>query len=71
MNLMAKTKVIGTREIQKILKENGFWVERTKGSHERWTNGPLSVTIITNTDAFKLKTLRSVYRQAGLPWPPS
>lgn len=27
---MAKTKVIGTREIQKILKENGFWVEQQK-----------------------------------------
>jgi predicted RNA binding protein YcfA (HicA-like mRNA interferase family) len=67
---MPKTKVIGTREMHKILKKNGFWLERTSASHERWTNGPLNITVIANTAAFKIKTLRSMFRQAGLPWPP-
>ena len=29
-------KVYNDREIKRILKENGYHVERTKGDHEIW-----------------------------------
>jgi predicted RNA binding protein YcfA (HicA-like mRNA interferase family) len=68
---MPKTKAVTARELQRILSVEGFVQTQTKGSHERWTHQDgRRVTLLGNVREYKLGTLRSIYRQADLKWPP-
>lgn len=57
------------RELQKLLEHDGWYVGRTRGSH-RQLRHPLKTGTVTlsghPSDTVHPKTLKSVFRQAGL-----
>lgn len=54
----------------KILEADGWQLQRVKGSHHqfRHPSKPGLVTVPHPRAEVALPTLRSIYRQAGLPW---
>ena len=57
------------RELLKLLKNDGWGVDRTRGSHRQLTHPtkPGTVTVSGHeTDDIHPKTLKSALRQAGL-----
>lgn len=54
----------------KLLEADGWGLARTKGSHHQFKhpNKPGTVTVPHPKAELPLPTLRSIYRQAGLPW---
>lgn len=67
---MPKTPSLSSRDIAKLLSEAGFVKVRQTGSHMHWANGEKRVTIPAGRKDIKTGTLRSIFRQAGLAWPP-
>ena len=58
------------KELLKLLKKNGFIVERQSGSHVILTKQAeqlLRVTIPIHDKDLKIKTLQSILKQANLP----
>lgn len=55
------------------LEADGWYLARTKGSHHQFRHPtkPGVVTIPHPSKAFAMGTYRSIYRQAGWPWPPN
>ena len=62
------------RDIEKRLRKEGWYVARHHGTdHRQWKHPGKSGTVTVNGkggDDIGGKLLRSVYRQAGWPWPP-
>lgn len=60
------------RELLKLLENDGWYVERTRGSHRqlRHASKPGTVTVSGHpSDTVHPKTLKSALRQAGLEDP--
>jgi len=37
-------------DLEKLLRKNGWWLERHGGNHDVWTNGELHETIARHTE---------------------
>jgi predicted RNA binding protein YcfA (HicA-like mRNA interferase family) len=63
---------MGSREIIARLKRDGWRRVRRKGSHQQFRHPgkPGLVTVPHPQRDFPAGTLRSIFRQAGWPWPP-
>lgn len=57
-------------DVIKLLEADGWVLQRVKGSHHQFKHGskPGLVTVPHPRTDVALPTLRSIYRQAGLPW---
>jgi len=51
-------------EVKAVLKQHGFFLVRQSGSHQRWTNGRVSVTVSTNCAS--RHTANAIMKQAGI-----
>ena len=60
------------REIEKILKADGWRLKTTKGSHCQYVHSakPGKVTVPRRAGDVDIRTARSIFRQAGIEWPP-
>jgi predicted RNA binding protein YcfA (HicA-like mRNA interferase family) len=67
---MQKTPSLSSRDVVRLLTDAGFEMTRQRGSHMRFVKGALDVTVPAGRKDMNLRTLRSIFRQAGLPWPP-
>jgi len=66
-------KSFTSQEIKRRLEADG-WVEvRVTGSHHHFKHPakPGLVTLVHPLRDIKIGTLRSMFRQAGWPWPPT
>lgn len=65
-----KLRSISSREVERILRRNGFKLERSRGSHRQYigfVNGQKRrVTVIADQESFTVRTLSSMIRQSGL-----
>ena len=63
---------MNSREIIRRLRADGWVVVRVKGSHWQFKHPdkPGLVTVPHPQRDFPAGTLRSIFRQAGWPWPP-
>ena len=57
-------------EVIKMLEADGWALRRVKGSHHQFKHPtkPGLVTVPHPRSDMAVATLRSIYRQAGLPW---
>ena len=57
--------------IEKTLKDNGFRLDRSSGSHFVWKNDETGRTapVPHHKQPLPIGTLLSIYKQAGLPKP--
>ena len=67
---MPKTPALSTRDVIKALSDAGFEQTHQTGSHMRFVKGNFRVTVPAGRKDMNLGTLRSIWRQAGLEWPP-
>jgi predicted RNA binding protein YcfA (HicA-like mRNA interferase family) len=65
-------KSYSSREIERIVRDAGWVFLRQTGSHRHFghRNLPGTVTIPAGRKSIPTGTLRSIFRQAGLEWPP-
>ena len=66
---MGKLKVLSSKEVCKILEQNGFQVVRQKGSHivMQKKAGETTITVpVPNHSEIKIGTLQSIIRQSKL-----
>jgi predicted RNA binding protein YcfA (HicA-like mRNA interferase family) len=54
------------REVQKILRANGFTRTGSRGSHEQWEKGAQKVTVDTAIDDYGIDLMQSMIRQSGM-----
>lgn len=56
------------KELQKILKEDGWYLDRTKGSHQQYKHPEKkgTVTVPLHKSDLPIKTAKSILKQAGL-----
>jgi predicted RNA binding protein YcfA (HicA-like mRNA interferase family) len=61
-----------SREIITAIEADGWRLDRVKGSHHQFRHPTKSgtVTVPHPTKDLPIGTVRSIYRQAILPWPP-
>ncbi|QJT11183.1 type II toxin-antitoxin system HicA family toxin [Oceanidesulfovibrio marinus] len=59
-----------SREVIQRLRDAGFEHVSTKGSHKKFRRGDKMVIVPDPKKDIPAGTLRSIYRQADLPWPP-
>jgi predicted RNA binding protein YcfA (HicA-like mRNA interferase family) len=61
-----------SRELLRILRQDGWMEIAQEGSHRQFKHPtkPGKVTLQHPRKDIPPKTLRSIYRQAQLPWPP-
>jgi predicted RNA binding protein YcfA (HicA-like mRNA interferase family) len=61
-----------SREIITAIEADGWRLDRVKGSHHQFRHPTKSgtVTVPHPTKDLPIGTVRSIYRQATLPWPP-
>ena len=61
-------KSYSSREVIKILKENGWYLKRIEGSHHHFLNHnkPGLVTVKHPDKDIPIETLKSIERQSGL-----
>lgn len=62
-----------SRDVIDKLRADGWTHKATKGSHQQWEHPtkPGKVTLPHPRKDIPRGTLRSIYRQADWPWPPS
>jgi predicted RNA binding protein YcfA (HicA-like mRNA interferase family) len=66
---MAKAE--GSKEVERKLKLEGFAFQRQNGSHMVFRHPDGRTAIVpAGRKALPTGTLRSIYKQANLPWPP-
>lgn len=55
-----------------LLKADGWMIKAQEGSHTQWVHPVKAgkVTVPHPKRDLPIKTVRSVFRQAGWPWPP-
>ena len=56
-----KYKVYSNREVETILKNNGYTVDRQRGDHITWTNGESTITINKNPNPMVVRRLFKTY----------
>ena len=63
---------VTSRDIITRLKANGWELANVRGSHHQYKHPQQSgrVTVPHPKKDFPRGTLRSIFRQAGWPWPP-
>ncbi len=61
-------KAYSSREIVKILLEDGWYIERVKGDHHQFKhhNKTGSVTVPHPKKNLPVKTVKSIFNQAGI-----
>ncbi|HMN37560.1 MAG TPA: type II toxin-antitoxin system HicA family toxin [Hyphomicrobium sp.] len=61
-----------SKDLIKKLEADGWVLSRVKGSHHQFRHPtkPGIVTVMHPSKDFAPGTYRSIYRQAGWPWPP-
>ena len=62
------------REALRLLRRDGWTQERQRGGHRqlKHPSKPGTVTVAgAPNEAVDVGTLRNIFRQAGLPWPPA
>ncbi len=67
---MAKLLPLSAREVIKILSDNGFSVEKQKGSHiklKKRDGGCVRTVIVPNYPEIGPMVMNSIIRQSGLP----
>ena len=59
-----------SREVEDLLKADGWTVIAIRGSHQQWSHPSKAgrVTLVTGSRDIPIGTLRSIYRQAGWNW---
>ena len=64
------TKGLSSREVIRMLKDDGWILVRTTGDHHHFTHATKRgvVTVTHPRKDIGIKTLRSIYRQAGWDW---
>lgn len=64
---------MNSRDIIRTLEADGWTLDRVNGSHHHFRHtGKLgTVTVPHPKKDLPTGTVRSIYRQAGLPWPPA
>ncbi len=65
-------KSYSSREIERMLGDEGWQFARQTGSHRHFYHPtkPGTATVPAGRERIPTATLRSIFRQAGLPWPP-
>jgi predicted RNA binding protein YcfA (HicA-like mRNA interferase family) len=60
------------REVEKIIKQDGWQYLTTDGSHYQYRHAtkPGKVTIPYHSGELDIKTVKSIMRQAGIAWRP-
>lgn len=63
-------KSLSSRDVIEMLKADGWYPVNTEGSHHQFKHGtkPGRVTVKHPEKDIHIKTLRSIYRQAGWNW---
>lgn len=61
-------KSFSSREILKILKDDGWYIVEVEGDHYQYKHPTKTgkVTVIHPTKDYKRKTLLSIFKQAGI-----
>jgi predicted RNA binding protein YcfA (HicA-like mRNA interferase family) len=61
-----------SKELIKLIEAAGWTLDRVKGSHHQFRHPTRSGTVTVPHPVKDLPkgTIRSIYRQAELPWPP-
>jgi predicted RNA binding protein YcfA (HicA-like mRNA interferase family) len=64
-------KPLNARQVEAILRENGFWLVGSRGSHFKWRNAAGRATSVPHHGnmAIPQGTLLSIFRQAGITPP--
>ncbi len=65
-------KSYSTKELAKMLRDDGWILKRTVGAHSQWkhTDRPGTVTLQSGQRDIRIANVRSIFRQAGWKWPP-
>lgn len=58
-------KISSHKEMIKLLKKNGFYIERT-GKHDKWTNGSKSVFVPNNHCNFSRVLAERLMKEVNL-----
>ena len=60
--------LVTPKELLKVLKKDGWYVDRIRGSHHmlKHTNKDSRVTVPVHKEDLKPKTLHTILKQAGL-----
>jgi predicted RNA binding protein YcfA (HicA-like mRNA interferase family) len=60
------------KEVVDILKKNGWRLVKIKGSHHHFkhpfTKGKVTVPYVKSSEKIKIKTLKSIFKQAGIDY---
>lgn len=61
-------KSYSSREVMQILKDDGWYIVNTEGSHYQLKHPTKKgrVTVIHPTKDYDIKTLKTIFKQAGL-----
>ena len=61
-------KSYSSKEVLKILQDDGWYLVNQAGSHHQFKHPtkPGKVTVIHPTKDYKIKTLKTIFKQAGL-----
>jgi len=59
-------KLLSSKQIIKILEQNGFVFISQRGSHAKYRKGAATVIVPSPKKEIPLGTLRSIVRQSGL-----
>lgn len=72
MRIAVYNSCVDSREIMARLRRDRWTLVRSKGSHRqfRHPDRPGLITVPHARRDFPVGTLRSIFRQAGWPWPP-
>jgi predicted RNA binding protein YcfA (HicA-like mRNA interferase family) len=58
---------MNAKEVEKILKKNGFHLKSTAGSHKKYVkDNKIVIVPYHGTKDINIKTLKSIERQSGL-----
>ena len=68
--MMCIVRFMHSREIIKMLKQDGWILHHVKGSHHQFKHPtkPGKVTVPHPKKALPTPTVRSIFKQAGLEW---
>ncbi len=60
------SKLLSSKQIEKVLSANGFMFISQKGSHAKYRKGSRTVIVPSPKKEIPMGTFRSIARQAGL-----
>ncbi len=61
---------MNVREVEKILKADGWTLKNQRGSHRHYVHAtkPGKVTIPVHRGDIHIRTVKSIFTQAGIDW---